>query len=57
MGKEIKTLEQNASRTLEDLQPGKKAIDSKWVYKMKYKPDGKYRKEQNMLGCKRFYAN
>ncbi|GJV12683.1 retrovirus-related pol polyprotein from transposon TNT 1-94 [Tanacetum coccineum] len=40
MKKEIQALEQNKTWTLEELPNGKKAIDSKWVYKIKYKPNG-----------------
>ncbi|GKV52821.1 hypothetical protein SLEP1_g59381, partial [Rubroshorea leprosula] len=38
--KEIIALEENSTWTLEGLPPDKRAIDSKWVYKIKYKPDG-----------------
>ncbi|KAK2984974.1 hypothetical protein RJ640_003708 [Escallonia rubra] len=37
MGKEISTIEANQTWTL---QPLKQAIDSTWVYKVKYHPDG-----------------
>lgn len=40
MKKEIRALEENGTWTLETLPPGKKAIGSKWVYKIKYKPNG-----------------
>nr|GEW38703.1 putative reverse transcriptase, RNA-dependent DNA polymerase [Tanacetum cinerariifolium] len=40
MKKEIRALQQNGTWTLEELPEGKKAIDSKWVYKIKYKPNG-----------------
>lgn len=37
---EIDALEKNNTWTLEYLPPGKKAIGSKWVYKIKYNSDG-----------------
>ncbi|CAH9143249.1 unnamed protein product [Cuscuta epithymum] len=37
MENEVKALEQNGTWTLENLPPGKRAVDSKWVYKIKYK--------------------
>ena len=40
MRKEIQALEENGTWTLVDLPPGKKAIGSKWVYKIKYHSDG-----------------
>ncbi|GKV52700.1 hypothetical protein SLEP1_g59271 [Rubroshorea leprosula] len=40
MRKEITAFEQNGTWTLEQLPPGKQAIDSKWVYKIKYHQDG-----------------
>ncbi|CAL1356540.1 unnamed protein product [Linum trigynum] len=40
MQKEIEALEIQGTWTLEYLPPGKRAIDSKWVYKVKFNPDG-----------------
>ncbi|KAG7543542.1 Integrase catalytic core [Arabidopsis thaliana x Arabidopsis arenosa] len=40
MGSEVGALEENNTWTIEDLPPGKKAIGSKWVYKIKYNSDG-----------------
>ncbi|XP_074318061.1 uncharacterized protein LOC141654847 [Silene latifolia] len=40
MQHEIAALERNNTWTLEDLPPNKKAIGSKWVYKIKYNADG-----------------
>ena len=40
MRKEIQALEENGTWTLEELPDGKRAIDSKWVYKIKYKATG-----------------
>lgn len=40
MKKEIHALESNGTWILEDLPEGKHAIDSKSVYKIKYKPKG-----------------
>ncbi|GKF32787.1 putative RNA-directed DNA polymerase, partial [Tanacetum coccineum] len=54
MKKEIQALEQNKTWTLEELPNGKKAIDSKWVYKIKYKPNGdveRYKARLVAKGC------
>jgi hypothetical protein len=40
MQKEIEAIEENNTWSLEELPEGKHAIDSKWVYKIKYKPNG-----------------
>ena len=40
MNKELQALEQNHTWQLTSLPKGKKAIGSKWVYKVKYKLDG-----------------
>lgn len=40
MQREITALEENNTWELTPLPPGKNAIDSKWVYKIKYKPNG-----------------
>ncbi|KAJ0466590.1 putative RNA-directed DNA polymerase [Helianthus annuus] len=40
MEKEVKSLQDNGTWTLEELPSGKKAIDSKWIYKIKHRPDG-----------------
>ena len=40
MQKELQALEENDTWELTKLPPGKKAIGSKWVYKVKFKPDG-----------------
>ncbi|XP_076902275.1 uncharacterized protein LOC143556966 [Bidens hawaiensis] len=40
MQKEIRALEENGTWTLETLPEGKWAIDSKWVYKVKFQPNG-----------------
>ncbi|GLT64493.1 hypothetical protein SLA2020_369820 [Shorea laevis] len=54
MRKEITTLEQNETWTLERLPPGKQAIDSKWVYKIKYNPDGTVERYKVRLVAKGF---
>nr|GEX64061.1 zinc finger C2H2-type/integrase DNA-binding domain-containing protein [Tanacetum cinerariifolium] len=51
---EIKALEKNETWTLEDLPKGKQAIDSKWVYKIKFKPNGKVEKYKARLVAKGF---
>ncbi|XP_074264291.1 uncharacterized protein LOC141586820 [Silene latifolia] len=40
MKDEIEALERNNTWTLENLPPNKKAIGSKWIYKIKYNSDG-----------------
>lgn len=40
MKKEIEALEENETWTLTKLHEGMKAIDSKWVFKTKMRPDG-----------------
>nr|KYP52250.1 hypothetical protein KK1_025854 [Cajanus cajan] len=40
MQDEIDALERNMTWTLEDLPLGKKPIDCKWIYKVKYQFDG-----------------
>ncbi|GJZ31441.1 putative RNA-directed DNA polymerase [Tanacetum coccineum] len=54
MKKEIQALEQNKTWNLEELPNGKKAIDFKWVYKIKYKPNGdveRYKARLVAKGC------
>lgn len=40
MDNELKTIEENETWELVDLPKGHKAIDSKWVYNVKFRPDG-----------------
>jgi len=40
MGEEIRALEENQTWTVEDLPLGKKPINCKWIYKVKYQSDG-----------------
>ena len=40
MQNEIQALENNGTWRLTDLPPGKKALGSRWVYKIKYNSDG-----------------
>nr|GFA09694.1 retrovirus-related Pol polyprotein from transposon TNT 1-94 [Tanacetum cinerariifolium] len=54
MKKEIHALEQNGTWTLENLPKGKKAIDSKWVYKIKFKPSGEVERYKARLVAKGF---
>ncbi|GKV48664.1 hypothetical protein SLEP1_g55465 [Rubroshorea leprosula] len=54
MQKEITALEQNGTWTIETLPPGKRAIDSKWVYKIKYKADGTIERYKSRLVAKGF---
>nr|KAJ0198242.1 hypothetical protein LSAT_V11C700347490 [Lactuca sativa] len=54
MQDEIKALEQNDTWSLENLPEGKHAIDSKWVYKIKYKPNGDIERYKARLVAKGF---
>ncbi|KAI3523163.1 hypothetical protein L1887_01220 [Cichorium endivia] len=54
MKKEIQALEQNGTWTLQELPKGKRAIDSKWVYKIKYKPNGEIERYKARLVAKGF---
>ncbi|KAI3680226.1 hypothetical protein L2E82_50551 [Cichorium intybus] len=54
MKREIKALEENGTWSLEQLPDGKKAIDSKWVYKIKYKPNGEIERYKARLVAKGF---
>ncbi|KAJ9540324.1 hypothetical protein OSB04_026830 [Centaurea solstitialis] len=54
MKQEIQALEESKTWTLEPLPPGKKAIDSKWVYKIKYKPNGEIERYKARLVAKGF---
>lgn len=52
MSKEIKDLEDNGTWILTKLPPAKKDIDSKWVYKVKYKPNGQIERFKARLVAK-----
>ncbi|KAJ0453902.1 putative RNA-directed DNA polymerase [Helianthus annuus] len=54
MKKKIKALEQNGTWTLEALPKNKRVIDSKWVYKIKYKPNGEVDRYKARLVAKGF---
>nr|KAJ0217134.1 hypothetical protein LSAT_V11C300103400 [Lactuca sativa] len=54
MQKEINSLEENGTWSLEELPKGKRAIDSKWVYKIKYQPNGKIERYKAELVSKGF---
>ncbi|KAJ0878385.1 putative RNA-directed DNA polymerase [Helianthus annuus] len=54
MKKEIKALEQNRTWTLEALPKNKRAIDSKWIYKIKYKSNGEVDRYKARLVAKGF---
>ncbi|XP_074291999.1 uncharacterized protein LOC141618831 [Silene latifolia] len=49
MKSEIEALERNKTWTLETLPPNKKAIASKWVYKIKYNADGSIERDKARL--------
>ncbi|GKF51169.1 retrovirus-related pol polyprotein from transposon TNT 1-94 [Tanacetum coccineum] len=57
MQKDIKALEKNETWTLEDLPKGKRAISSKWVYKIKFKPNGEVERYNARLVAKGFTQN
>ncbi|KAK1412293.1 hypothetical protein QVD17_33424 [Tagetes erecta] len=54
MQNEIKALQANGTWSLEKLPEGKRAIDSKWVYKIKYKPSGEVERYKARLVAKGF---
>ncbi|KAL0422710.1 UNVERIFIED_CONTAM: Copia protein [Sesamum latifolium] len=54
MKKEIEALEKNETWTLEPLPQGKHAIDFKWVYKIKFKPNGEVERYKARLVAKGF---
>ncbi|XP_076937403.1 uncharacterized protein LOC143605020 [Bidens hawaiensis] len=54
MKREIQALEQNETWTLVELPEGKHAIGSKWVYKIKYKPNGEIERHKARLVVKGF---
>ncbi|XP_057544058.1 uncharacterized mitochondrial protein AtMg00820-like [Amaranthus tricolor] len=49
MQDEIRALENNSTWNMEDLPPGKKALGSKWVYRIKYKSDGSVERLKSRL--------
>ncbi|KAI3776447.1 hypothetical protein L1987_46232 [Smallanthus sonchifolius] len=54
MKNEIHALEQNNTWSLQELPAGKKPIDSKWIYKIKYKPNGEIERYKARLVAKGF---
>lgn len=55
MDTKLRALEQNNTWLVTDLPHGKKAIDCKWIYKVKYHPDGtidRHKARLVILGCK-----
>ncbi|OMO87137.1 Integrase, catalytic core [Corchorus capsularis] len=54
MEKEIQALEENGTWDLVPLPQDKRAIDSKWVYKVKFKPNGEIERYKARLVAKGF---
>ena len=54
INKEIEALEVNDTWTLTPLPPGKSAIGYKWVYRVKYLPDGTIERYKARLIAKGF---
>nr|KAJ0198111.1 hypothetical protein LSAT_V11C700366270 [Lactuca sativa] len=54
MQQEIRALEKNDTWTLTDLPNGQRAIESKWVYKIKYKQNGEVERYKSRLVAKGF---
>ena len=54
MRAEIDALENNQTWTLTSLPPGKKSVGCKWVFKVKYKPDGSVERYKACLIVKGF---
>lgn len=54
MEDEIEALEANKTWILDVLPPGKKAIGCKWVYRIKYNPDGSIERYKSPLVAKGF---
>lgn len=52
MQDEIIALEQNGTWIVVDLPPGKKAIGSKWVYKVKLQANGQVERYKDRLVAK-----
>ena len=49
MKKEIQALEENGTWSITTLPPGKKALGSQWVYKIKYNSDGSVERHKARL--------
>lgn len=54
MKEELQSIEKNGTWELVKLPKGKKAIGVKWVYKVKYKPNGEIAKYKARLVAKGF---
>lgn len=52
MNQEIDSLEENNTWEIFSLPPRKRALTSKWVYKIKYLPDGKVDRYKRRLVAK-----
>lgn len=52
MKREITTLKENDTWSLMELRVGKRAIDLKWAYKIKFKPNGEIERYKARLVAK-----
>lgn len=54
MKREIELLEENDTWSLTQLPPGKNTVDSKWIYKVKFKPNGELERYKARLVARGF---
>lgn len=59
MNSELEAREKNGTWIITSLPAGKQAIGCKWLYKIKFKPDGsvdRFTSRQVILGCKQIFG-